>query len=142
LNAFEAGSTDMVEQIVRAIEATDIDTIELRWRDGRVRIVQSPGGKPSPAVAIAAEEQSNLVTISAPLTGVFYARPAPDQPLFVSVADVVYRGQVVGLIETMKLFNEVVSEEHGRVREILVAEGDLVERDQPLIRLEPTEGSE
>jgi biotin carboxyl carrier protein len=130
----------MVEQILRAIEGTDIDTIELRWRDQRVRIVQTPGLRLNPIVATTAEV-STLVTITAPLPGVFYARSAPDQALFVLAGDMVDRGQVVGLIETMKLFNEVVSEEQGRVREILVAEGDLVERDQPLMRLEPSEGS-
>jgi biotin carboxyl carrier protein len=131
----------LLEQVVRAIEGSDIETIELTWQDRRIRVVQDPGMPAVPSATASASEPSTLVGIVAPLTGVFYARPSPDQPLFVSDGDLVTQGQVVGLIETMKLFNEVVSTLDGRVRDVLVTEGDLVEKEQVLMRVEPSDAA-
>ena len=73
--------------------------------------------------------------IKAPLVGTFYAAPSPDQPPFVQVGDTVKKGDVVLIIESMKLMNEVTSDVDGVVQEILVKNGDAVEYDQPLIIL-------
>ena len=73
--------------------------------------------------------------IKAPLVGTFYAAPSPDQPPFVQVGDTVKKGDVVLIIESMKLMNEVTSDVDGVVQEILVKNGDAVEYDQPLMIL-------
>ena len=71
--------------------------------------------------------------ISCPLVGTFYTSPAPDADSFVKVGDRVKKGQVVGIVEAMKLMNEIESEYDGIVEEILVNNEDTVEYGQPLI---------
>lgn len=83
--------------------------------------------------AQAAETEGTVIT--APLVGTFYGSPAPDQPTFVKVGDTVAEGDVVCIIEAMKFMNEVNSEVSGKVAEILVKDGELVEYGQPLIRI-------
>jgi biotin carboxyl carrier protein len=75
--------------------------------------------------------------ITAPLTGVFYLSPSPQAPPFVQVGSVVAAGDVIGLIEAMKLFNEIRSTKNGRVRKIVAANGQLVRARAPLIELDP-----
>ncbi|MCX7642370.1 MAG: hypothetical protein N2116_00980 [Armatimonadetes bacterium] len=77
-----------------------------------------------------------LFHITAPLTGVFYSRPRPDSPPFVTVGSVVEPDQVVALVEAMKFFNEVRSEVKGIVREIIPKDGQLVKHGDTLIVLE------
>ncbi|WP_456107700.1 acetyl-CoA carboxylase biotin carboxyl carrier protein [Ruminococcus sp.] len=96
----------------------------------------------SPAVSAAAPAETPAVSqkpagksIKAPLVGTFYAAPSPDQPPFVQVGDTVKKGDVVLIIESMKLMNEVTSDVDGVVQEILVKNGDAVEYDQPLMIL-------
>lgn len=86
---------------------------------------------PAPAVDVAKGEK----VIKAPIVGTFYAAPSPDQAPFVKVGDTVKKGDVVCIIESMKLMNEVNSDVDGVVREIVVKSGDAVEYDQPLIIL-------
>ncbi len=73
--------------------------------------------------------------IVSPLVGTFYASPAPDAENFVKVGDHVKKGQVVGIVEAMKLMNEIESEFDGVVEEILVSNEDTVEYGQPLFRI-------
>jgi acetyl-CoA carboxylase biotin carboxyl carrier protein len=72
----------------------------------------------------------------------FYGRPSPEQAAFVSEGDLVEPGQVVGLIETMKLFNEVTAEVFGEVLRIAVGDGDMVELGQPLVFVRPADPGE
>jgi acetyl-CoA carboxylase biotin carboxyl carrier protein len=94
---------------------------------------------PAPAAAAApapaAEKPGHAVT--SPFVGTFYRTPAPDQPPFVDVGSVVKKGQVLCIIEAMKLMNEIESEVSGRVAEILVENGRPVEFGQALFRIEP-----
>jgi acetyl-CoA carboxylase biotin carboxyl carrier protein len=95
---------------------------------------------PAPAAAAAApapaaEKPGHQVT--SPFVGTFYRTPAPDQPAFVDVGSVVKKGQVLCIIEAMKLMNEIESEVTGRVAEILVENGRPVEFGQALFRIEP-----
>ncbi|MEE6263200.1 acetyl-CoA carboxylase biotin carboxyl carrier protein [Plantactinospora sonchi] len=76
-------------------------------------------------------------TVPAPLVGTFYRSPEPGGPPFVEVGDRVEAGQVVGIVEAMKLMNEVVADQPGRVVEVLVRDGEPVEFGQPLIALVP-----
>lgn len=88
--------------------------------------------KTEAAKETAASETAGNV-IKAPLVGTFYAAPSPDQPPFVQVGDSVKKGDVIMIIESMKLMNEVQSDTDGVVKEILVQNGDPVEYDQPLM---------
>ena len=99
-----------------------------------------PAGAPVAAAAPAAPAEDPAVpqkpagkTIKAPLVGTFYAAPSPDQKPFVQVGDTVKKGDVVLIIESMKLMNEVTSDIDGVVQEILVKNGEAVEYDQPLM---------
>ena len=76
-------------------------------------------------------------SIKAPLTGIFYASPAPGTAPYVSVGGEVAVGQVIGLIEAMKLFNEIKSDLAGRVTRVVPESGALVKAKQPLIEVEP-----
>lgn len=89
----------------------------------------------APAEAPAAPQKPAGKTIKAPLVGTFYAAPSPDQKPFVQVGDTVKKGDVVLIIESMKLMNEVTSDIDGVVQEILVKNGEAVEYDQPLMIL-------
>ena len=75
--------------------------------------------------------------MKAPLTGIFYASPAPGSAPYVSVGGEVAVGQVIGLIEAMKLFNEIKSDLAGRVVRVVAETGTLVKAKQPLIEVEP-----
>ncbi|MDW8295852.1 MAG: acetyl-CoA carboxylase biotin carboxyl carrier protein [Raineya sp.] len=79
----------------------------------------------------------NYVTIKSPMIGTFYRAPKPDAPNFVNVGDEVKPGQVVCIIEAMKLFNEIESEVAGRIVKVLVENASPVEYDQPLFLVEP-----
>ena len=87
------------------------------------------------ATAPAAERPGHVVT--SPFVGTFYRTPAPDQPSFVDVGSVVKKGQVLCIIEAMKLMNEIEADVAGRVAEILVENGQPVEFGQALFRIEP-----
>jgi len=79
----------------------------------------------------------NLLTIKSPMIGTFYRQSGPDKPIFVNVGDEVEVGQVVCIIEAMKLFNEIESEVSGRIVKVLVEDASPVEFDQPLFLVEP-----
>lgn len=88
--------------------------------------------------APAAEEDSKLITVKSPIIGTFYRKPAPDKPLFVEVGSQVGEGDVLCVIEAMKLFNEIESEISGKIVKILVDDASPVEFDQPLFLVDPS----
>jgi len=96
---------------------------------------------PTPAVAPAGpgfvEPAPGMRFVTAPLTGVWYHAPSPGARPYVTEGSEIGAGAVVGLIEAMKLFNEIKSDLAGRVTRILVDSGTLVKRQQPLIELDP-----
>jgi acetyl-CoA carboxylase biotin carboxyl carrier protein len=79
----------------------------------------------------------NYLTIKSPMIGTFYRQAGPGKPIFVSVGDEVEAGQVVCIIEAMKLFNEIESEVSGKIVKVLVEDASPVEFDQPLFLVEP-----
>jgi len=91
-------------------------------------------GEPSTA---GRESISTRPSVKAPLTGIFYASPAPGSAPYVQVGGEVAIGQVIGLIEAMKLFNEIKSDLAGRVVKVVAESGTLVKAKQPLIEVEP-----
>lgn len=98
-----------------------------------VTLPASAPAAPAPAV----EHHSNLITIKSPMIGTFYSSPSPDKPAFVNVGDEIKAGQVLCIVEAMKLFNEIESEVSGRIVKILVEKASPVEYDQPLFLVEP-----
>lgn len=90
------------------------------------------------ATALKAEENSKYITIKSPIIGTFYRKPAPDKPLFVEVGQMISEGDVLCIIEAMKLFNEIESEVSGKVVKILVDDSSPVEFDQPLFLVDPS----
>jgi acetyl-CoA carboxylase biotin carboxyl carrier protein len=83
------------------------------------------------------QESSNTITIKAPMVGTFYRKPAPDKPPYVNVGDEVKEGDVICIIEAMKLFNEIEAEVAGKIVKVLVDDASPVEFDQPLFLVEP-----
>lgn len=77
------------------------------------------------------------MAVAAPLTGLYYSAPSPTSPPFVSVGDMIHVGQVVALIEAMKVFNEIQSEVSGRVVKILATNGAVVQKGEALMRVVP-----
>ena len=90
----------------------------------------------APAASAGAGAQKPGHVVTSPFVGTFYRSPAPDQPVFVDVGSSVKKGQVLCIVEAMKLMNEIESEVEGRVAEILVENGQPVEFGQPLFRIE------
>ncbi len=91
---------------------------------------------PAPEQPAPSSEKKGHV-ITSPFVGTFYRTPAPDQPAFVEVGGGVKKGQVLCIVEAMKLMNEIESEVSGKVAEILVQNAQPVEFGQPLFRIEP-----
>ena len=84
------------------------------------------------------EDDSKYVTIKSPIIGTFYRKPAPDKPLFVEVGQTIAEGDVLCIIEAMKLFNEIESEVSGKIVKVLVDDSSPVEFDQPLFLVDPS----
>ena len=155
---------EALRQIVEILEASEVT--RLVWQRGEERLFIRRGPVPAPtivhaapvmpsvspapvmaaapgvhhapapaAAAPAAEKPGHAVT--SPFVGTFYRTPAPDQPSFVEVGTVVKKGQVLCIIEAMKLMNEIEADVAGRVAEILVENGQPVEFGQALFRIEP-----
>ena len=97
----------------------------------------SAGTNPAPAAPPEVAPASTTKFVKAPLTGVFYGAPSPGSPPFVTVGQQVAVGQVIGLIEAMKLFNEIKSDQAGRVVRLVAESGKLVKAKSPLIEVEP-----
>ncbi|WP_118950229.1 acetyl-CoA carboxylase biotin carboxyl carrier protein [Taibaiella helva] len=93
---------------------------------------QAPATPAAPAA-----EASNAITIKSPMIGTFYRSPGPDKPSFVNVGDEIRPGQVICIVEAMKLFNEIESEVSGRIVKVLIDDATPVEYDQPLFLVEP-----
>ena len=84
------------------------------------------------------DETSNYITVKSPMIGTFYRRPSPDKDLFVNVGDTIAPGDVICIIEAMKLFNEIESEVSGKIVKILMDDSTPVEYDQPLFIVDPS----
>ncbi|MBR9756860.1 MAG: acetyl-CoA carboxylase biotin carboxyl carrier protein [Algicola sp.] len=86
----------------------------------------------------AAAEDSKYITIKSPIIGTFYRKPSPDKPVFVEVGSTIKEGDVLCIIEAMKLFNEIESEVSGKIVKVLVDDSSPVEFDQPLFLVDPS----
>jgi len=125
----ESGGTGLVLRKSVAGAATEAPPAPAHPADVAVH-ADSSGGSSEPAAP-------SVPSVKAPLTGIFYASPAPGSAPYVQVGGEVAVGQVIGLIEAMKLFNEIKSDVAGKVVRILVERGTLVKRQQPLVEIDP-----
>lgn len=96
---------------------------------------EAPATEAAPAKA---DENSKYITIKSPIIGTFYRKPAPDKPLFVEVGSTINKGDVLCVIEAMKLFNDIESEVSGKIVKVLVDDSSPVEFDQPLFLVDPS----
>jgi len=99
---------------------------------------QAQPASPAPAAAPIADESSKYITVKSPIIGTFYRKPSPDKAMFVEVGTSIGRGDVLCVIEAMKLFNEIESEVSGKIVKILVDDMSPVEFDQPLFLVDPS----
>jgi acetyl-CoA carboxylase biotin carboxyl carrier protein len=91
-----------------------------------------------PAATPAAAPENNYLTIKSPMIGTFYRSSSPESPFFVNIGDEISKGDVICIIEAMKLFNEIEAEVGGKVVKILVDNASPVEYDQPLFLIDPS----
>jgi acetyl-CoA carboxylase biotin carboxyl carrier protein len=99
---------------------------------------QAPAAAPAAPAAAPVSDDSKYVAIKAPMIGTFYRAASPESPIFVNVGDEVKKGQVICIIEAMKLFNEIESEVSGKIVKVLVDNATPVEYDQPLFLVDPS----
>ncbi|MDG1715098.1 acetyl-CoA carboxylase biotin carboxyl carrier protein [Lacinutrix sp.] len=93
---------------------------------------------PATVTPVVESEDSKYITVKSPIIGTFYRKPSPDKPLFVEVGQTIAVGDVLCIIEAMKLFNEIESEVSGKIVKILVDDSSPVEFDQPLFLVDPS----
>jgi len=156
-----AATTALVKELLARLETSDVRELEVSAGDLRVRVSRdgaapaapiaaipaptiaasaapaSAGGPAMATVVTAASAAKVAAEIVAPLTGVFYHSASPQSPPFVQPGSLVAAGDVIGLIEAMKLFNEIRSTKSGRVRRVVAENGQLVRAKQPLVELDP-----
>ncbi|MFD0963292.1 acetyl-CoA carboxylase biotin carboxyl carrier protein [Pseudofulvibacter geojedonensis] len=92
----------------------------------------------APAAETPASDDSKYITVKSPIIGTFYRKPSPDKPVFAEVGQTIAEGDVLCIIEAMKLFNEIESEVSGKIVKILVDDSSPVEFDQPLFLVDPS----
>jgi acetyl-CoA carboxylase biotin carboxyl carrier protein len=144
-----------VDRLAPALEASGLDEIEVaignlsvRLAKPRAAAITPAAPAPAPAATTPAAPATDGLTpfgepapgmrfVAAPLTGVWYPAPSPGARPYVNEGDEITSGQVVGLIEAMKLFNEIKSDASGRITRVLVENGTLVKRKQPLLEIDP-----
>lgn len=96
-----------------------------------------PAQTAEPKAETQAADNGKYITIKSPIIGTFYRKPGPDKPLFVEVGSQIQKGDVLCVIEAMKLFNEIESEVSGKIVKVLVEDSSPVEFDQPLFLVDP-----
>lgn len=92
--------------------------------------------EPTLPSAPAAPDKPPGTPVNSPMNGIYYATPSPNTPPFVREGDTVNAGQVIGLIEAMKVFNEITAPLSGTIKKILVESGQLVQPGEPLMMIE------
>ncbi len=141
---------ETIERLADIVADKELSEITLEQEDCRITVkgrkcppppavmpvsmgVPSAAAAPAPAAEKKAEKAIEGNVVKSPIVGTFYQSPSPDKPPFVKVGDKVKKGDVIMIIESMKLMNEVQSEFSGTVERILVTDGQAVEYDQPVM---------
>jgi oxaloacetate decarboxylase alpha subunit len=150
LKSSEREAFRLIEEMLQLMESRGLVELEMEHQGLRIRLRKATTGGPQvveysagvaqPSAAAqkpAAAEEGRRIVIKSPMVGTFYRAPAPDAPPFVEVGQDIEVGQVICILEAMKLMNEIKSEVAGHVVEILVDNGAPVEFGQPLFVVEP-----
>lgn len=141
-----ADANALVAELLERLAHDEVSELEVKRGGVRVRVAKDglrvaaaapTAAGPHAAPAAPAVPVKELPTVNAPLTGIFYRASSPQTEPFVQVGANVTAGDVIGLIEAMKLFNEIRSTASGRVRRIFSENGQLVRAHQPLLEVEP-----
>ena len=138
-----------IKKLIEMLQASDLREIEVKEGEESVRIARGGVSSPTEEYVISNQATQALKTttekihiddsntsgnhIKSPIVGTFYRKPAPDKPPFVEVGDHVEKGQVVCIVEAMKMMNEIKSDFSGTIKSINVEDGTPVEFDQNLI---------
>ncbi len=134
---------DELRQLMELLDGTSIAELELQDGDLHVAIKRGAVATPASQATTSPEPaDAGLAYVCAPLLGTFYRSPSPGAEPFVNEGDQVEKGQVIGLIEAMKIFNEIQAEVSGRVHAILAEDGAFVEADQRLIAIDSHDGED
>jgi acetyl-CoA carboxylase biotin carboxyl carrier protein len=148
---------DAIDRLAPTFAASGLDELEIEVGEIQVRMARprplppaplagpaAPAAPTHPAPAAMApgaapfgQPSPGMQFVTAPLTGVWYPAPSPGARPYVQEGDEIHAGHVVGMIEAMKLFNEIKSDVRGRVTRVLVDNGTLVKRQQPLLEIDP-----
>ncbi|QBD80543.1 biotin/lipoyl-binding protein [Ktedonosporobacter rubrisoli] len=142
---------ERVEDLVHALEDSTVGELELIEGDMEIVIRRQPGilssavpvqgGSAGPLIQVGASGRAprvdQSVAIVAPLTGVYYGAPSPTLPPFVTIGDSVQVGQVVAIVEAMKVFNEITADISGRVVALVAPSGEVVQKGDVILRIEP-----
>ena len=142
---------DEIKQLIELLKETDITELQIEREGSKLKIrrekylssFEAISSAKKPGVAAHREtkeevaEESKLVTITSPIVGIFHRAPSPESPPFVEVGNTVKKGQVLCIVEAMKLMNEIESDTDGVVSKILVENGQPVEYGEPLFLIEP-----
>lgn len=140
---------DIVQALVETMRSNGlikldvtVGDVSIRLRAGGARKVvapHTPSAEPQAELTTATPEIANGHIVTAPMIGTFYSSPAPGEPPFVRSGERVDAGQVIGIIEAMKIMNEIVSDRAGIVAEMIAGNGQPVEYGSPLLRIIPDE---
>ncbi|GER87661.1 hypothetical protein KDW_18230 [Dictyobacter vulcani] len=152
----EVSWLERIEEIAAVLEGSTVGELTLTEEGTEITIRRSPGmvlmdapvsgpvatgsaapQATAPGAAKAKAKVDNSIAIAAPLTGVYYSAASPTTPPFVNIGDTVHVGQVVALIEAMKVFNEINAEVSGRVVAMPATSGAVVQKGDALVRIEP-----
>lgn len=133
---------DVKITIRTTLEGNVTETTYVQQMPAQQALQQAVAPQPIAPVAAAPEvavvENAHYITIKSPIIGTFYRKPSPDKPMFVEVGKTIAKGDVLCVIEAMKLFNEIESEISGKIVKILVDDMSPVEFDQPLFLVDPS----
>jgi acetyl-CoA carboxylase biotin carboxyl carrier protein len=145
----DASLLALVDRLAAVLERSDLSEVEVEAGGTALVLRKAVAVAPAPAAAPTTGEPPTepaptgreappaRPSVKAPLTGIFYASPAPGSPSYLQVGGEIAVGQIVGLIEAMKLFNEIKSDLSGRVVRLVAESGQLVKAKQPLVEVEP-----
>ena len=142
-----------IQDLIKFVHKSGVNEVSIEENDFKITIKtnQAPtvvtasipaaaplAAAPAPvAAAPAVSESDNYLTIKSPMIGTFYRSASPDKPSFVNVGDEIKAGQVLCVVEAMKLFNEIEAEISGHIVKVLVDNASPIEYDQPLFLVEP-----
>lgn len=129
-------------KLVECVSASGLDSFYYEQGETTIKMKKSGIGMQTAAAVSSCPDggkpdSQNATCVKSPLVGIFYAAPGEDAPPFVSVGDTVKKGQTLGIVEAMKLMNEIECECDGIVKEIPVENGQAVEYGQPLFVIAP-----